>query len=314
MFACVLMRRIVRDHPGASIVYFDNKLATHKYICFTPGAAPRLAECLPAFRTEVQQSSNFVIFDASGSDCPPVPSRGINAQHIVISSANPQHYTHWARSHPLRVVLPAWSLEEISQAHARIYNHANFDDYELRFRTFGGVPRYVFASDATFAEVRDRFKLGIPNADAIAKLLMSWNPTALTEQEGACLLTYDVDAELEIVRTRWASDEIGQWSMERLDEKRAMSLLSVMSEHPSLREQFDLAFQPWAHLTLAKGGTFQLRRVGHADRGETLHLNQSETTYFHDFNMVQDHVSVILRRVNTAAAWLMIKRFAYMLA
>lgn len=300
MLACVLMLRILQDHPAASIVYFDNKRAVDKYICFAPGSEPRVANKLGAFRAELQQASTILIFDEGGPHCPPVPATGFNAQHIVLSSANPEHYSEWAKNHPLRLVLPTWSLEEIKQAYAHIYTDAKFADYEARFRTLGGVPRYVFAPDATFIEIRDRFKQEIPNADDIARLLMTIDQTAITVQKGARLLTYEVDAELQVVRTRWVSDQIGQWSMERLalsDEKRMMDLLCVMAENPSLGGQFGLSFEPWAHLTLAKGGTFHIRELGKADTGATLQLIKSgTTTYFDDFNMVQDKVSELSLR------------------
>lgn len=301
MLACFLMLRILQENPASSIVYFDNNRATYKYICFSPGATPRLAADLTKFHPELQRASSFVLFDEGegGTHSTPVPATGFNAQHIVLSSGNPDHYSEWAKSHPLRLVLPTWSLDEIKQAHTSIYTAAKFADYESRFHTLGGVPRYVFAPDATFAEIRDRFKKEIPNADDIARLLMTSDQTAITVQTAARLITYEVDADLQVVRTRWVSDEIGQWAMETLalsDEKRTMDLLCTMAGNPRMGGQFGLSFESWAHLTLAKGGSFHVREVGKADAGETVQLSASvRTTYFEDFKTVPDKVSCTLR-------------------
>lgn len=126
----------------------------------------------------------------------------------------------WRRSQPHRIVLPAWSFDEITQAREHIFTGDLYDNYEHRFHTFGGVPRYVFVpSYVTMARSREMFEMWLPSGrDLVAfmKMVDSVDLLESTIDKGALLLTHEVDDQLQVTKVKWVSDETAQWAMESL--------------------------------------------------------------------------------------------------
>jgi hypothetical protein len=291
IFACYLIYRIYQAHAAATIIYIDYKRINEKFMMFS-AAGVQVGATIDAFKLAIASPLNFVIFDMGGKDCPSVPSSGIGAQVIVLSSANASHFDTFLREYKMMVVMKTWSKEEIDETRAHVYKEVSLGDYALRFRDLGGVPRWVFDRNKTHPELVQQFRAEIPSADDIHKVLELKDLTKINVDKGARLVTYEVDAELQVTQVRWVSDRIGQWAMETLAHasvKRTMDLLCELAENPAAGGAFGITFEAWAHLKLAEGGSFDARPL---DGGAPckVEVKRSDTVYFDDFKEVNAQV------------------------
>ncbi|MDO9334210.1 MAG: hypothetical protein Q7T57_06795 [Dehalococcoidales bacterium] len=257
-------------------------------------AGVEVAGHIDAFNLAIASPQNFIIFDMGGKDCPSVPSSGVGAQVIVLSSANASHFDTFHREYKLMVVMQTWSKEEIDETRQHLYNEGSLADYALRFRDLGGVPRWVFDRNKNHAELVQLFRAEIPSADDIHKVLELKDLTKINVDKGARLVTYEVDGEMQVTQVRWVSDRVGQWAMETLAHasvKRTMDLLCELSENPAAGGAFGIAFEAWAHLKLSEGGSFDARPLIGGGAPCKVMVKPSETKYFDDFKEVNDQVS-----------------------
>ena len=303
IFACYLLYRLQQDHPTSSIIYVDFKRLTYKYMMFSPAGVVQAGDHITDFGAASSSSQNFIIFDMGGT-ADIVPSSDISPQVIVLSSANSKHFALFHRDFSrITLVMKTWSKEEIDDARNHIYTGIELNDYLLRFRDLGGVPRYVFDRDQSHTQVVQSFLNDLPSPNDICEVLKTKDLTRLEVDRGGRLITYETDADMQKTDVRWVSDHIGQWAMTAVaksDERRTMDLLWAMSENPVSGGAFGIAFEAYAHLKLAEGGIFDYRLVGNSVT-QKMYLKASETIYFDRCSDVSDEV-IMLHRARCCCA------------
>jgi hypothetical protein len=311
-FVNYLLYRLREDYPAADFLLVDHKRKAREQNIYLPGqqtvAAAAVAGASVAARAAalVQQGdesaefissvlhshSSFAIFDQGGDSKAPT---GFSCNGIVISSLDSDHFKDFRGVFPLYVVDPAWSREEIEQCYHFMYaEQPKLADYAARFQELGGLPRFVFAYDLNLSEALQLFYSKLPQADGIRSVLQATDACAIHVKDGARMVTFDVDARFKEQRMRWVSDRVGMAAMQRLHaagEDSAARLLFSISGGDE-RSAFGCAFEQWAHLLLAKGGTFRVRPVGGGAETQ-LHLDAADTVWYADGQegVVKDKVS-----------------------
>ena len=282
------------DNPTSSIVFVDFKLLMYKFKLFSPGGVFQESNRIEDFVMATRSPQNFIIYDMGGTpDTVPPDDQNIKAQAIVLSSANASHFALFSRERSsIKLVMKTWSREEIDDARNHIYPGSQLDDYLLRYRDLGGVPRYVLKGSDSHAKVVKDFQDDLPPPEDIMKVLRTKDLTMINVDKGGRLITYETNDDMEMTGVRWVSDPIGQWAMKSVaqaDEQRTMELLWALSENPTTGGSFGLAFEPYAHLKLAEGGLFDCRKMNDPVT-EKQYIKPSETTYFDQFNQVANEV------------------------
>jgi hypothetical protein len=298
-FGCFLLYRLHQDYPAATILYVDHKRQEESKAILLPGTGAGAAAAVQQgsmFPAALADQNGFAVFDQGSRSTAPA---NLNAKAIVLSSLDNRHFKDFRGVYPIYGVMPSWDKGECLEAHTLLFAADGLApapiliDWEERFDAMGGVPRWVFDRTGTAAEVVGRFDAEFPAAEHIRTLLETRSAGAISAEKASRLVTYEVDEQgdpsqhppvLPTFRERawrWVSDRVGAKAMQTIsdrDQAQAAQLLFGISGGDE-RSSFGAAFESWAHLQLAKGGTFRARPVG-GGADTVLQLEAGETVWY----------------------------------
>jgi hypothetical protein len=303
-FACYLLRRLHEDHPAANLLLVDHKRPPLRSAILFPGAAAAAVQMGSStsemfVASAMDDPNGFVILDQGSSSH--APGR-CYAKTVVLSSLDSKHFKDFRNAYHAQAIMTCWSRKEMQEAYALLYHDAApalavagaappaaaglmptsaLADWEARFDKLGGVPRWVFDKSRSAALVVSAFLDEMPSADEIRVLLLTKSAGAISVGKGSRLVTFEVDLAFQQVAWRWVSDFVGSVALRTLkshSESSAAELLFQISNSDE-RSAFGAAFESWAHLQLAKGGTFRVKPISAAAEAP-LRMPSTETVWY----------------------------------
>ena len=180
--------------------------------------------------------------------------------------------------------MTAWSSDEIEDARQHIYTQPELSDYRSAFaclevcRAMSSIATRATLSSCISAVERCR----VERSHSTAAVDRS---QYIAGYRCARLVTHEVDAELQLTRVRWMPDRIGRWAMQSMPlwagERRVGDLLCSLANRQRSGDAFGIAFEAFAHIKLAAGGTFVIRPED-GGPAQKLTLKPSRETVFFD--------------------------------
>ena len=182
--------------------------------------------------------------------------------------------------------MPVWSLEELVSLAA----HANLDlDLQSRYDKFGGIPRYIFASNIVNVENDIKIAIIDCNTSTVKEFLGGMGTSHK-------IFHLDVEADYESPTVKFASQFVEGLYYQQLKESSMCLLLTVIVScrgNPLLSALRGPTFEMWARQKLSRGGLFKIKQLYDDRQGSEseLELDAMERSEFLDLDDLKQQYS-----------------------
>ena len=193
----------------------------------------------------------------------------VNAQSIVFSSPDKKNYADYEKAHYaelLKVYMPVWSLEELEKLED---TRISTNEIREQFNMWGGIPRYVFASESVLSP--GALNAALLQCD-VAHLIMYPDCTI---DNSTCshkiLQLREEPPHYSSAKVYFASTYIAERYFEvrfHHAQEDAISFLGQVRNNPHLSGAYAQVFEILVPHKLCEGGTFPTKQLEEHSIGE----------------------------------------------
>jgi len=232
---------------------------------------------------------NYYLFDSAGArtdSVPPLFNGNIVARTVAVSSPNISRFQDYEKWYMYRLYMPCWSLEEALEARRACYLleaeqsaeergiaiavRLPVEVIQQRFAIWGGLARYLFCTEKTFATAFSQLTAAIGKAQ-IVDVLGSAGMLETMNDVSHRIFHYDVAENFTDVSLKFSSDFVFNRLMQSSANKLSDGLINFVcaSGNQSLLGSLrGYIFERFAHAVIARGGQFRIRRLVSSDSKE----------------------------------------------
>jgi hypothetical protein len=161
MYAVWIMWYLIQEwktKSGSSAGAGPLTIILHRYQIhsrFSSDGTVQEADMPGLFRSDLMRNTTWYIYDYSGASGF-MPNPDYNAKTIVLSSPGPLAQSSFRKERGNTRYMPVWTEAELHACHqfVREFNAVTDEQFQERFKKFGGIARAVFAQDSSDMEER----------------------------------------------------------------------------------------------------------------------------------------------------------------
>lgn len=205
----------------------------------------------------MNDANTFYLFDPAAIPQEPEPCIAFT---IVTASPNKAHYKDFLKQiGGEKYYMPCWTWEEVENILPYFPKYPPMK-VEDRFSRFGGILRYILSNTIKWDFELERAIA----ASSISDIEQSaGGPDALPSVSHK-LMQYEVDADYECSRVRFASDYVATRVVEHLfkwKKEDVLRFLQFSKDESTLAILRGVFFERYVHTVLCGGGKFRVRRL-----------------------------------------------------
>jgi hypothetical protein len=240
---------------GATVVYEYGK-EEHRFL-FSPNAV--LQGTRYDFAEYLDLKSTYFIVDAAAP-------RPADAKTILVSSLRREIWKEFVKDRCQMRFMPIWSLDEIKNCRAKLFDRLSEDEVVRLFGRWGGIPRHVL-ENARNVVYHTELDAAVDAVDLNLLLNAIGNAQAANDASHR-LVHMDVEDDFITRSYRLGSTYLSDKVYAKLFDKKRAELMDFLATSQGVGDVAVLRgilFERHAHRIISNGGEFQIRELHDSD-------------------------------------------------
>ena len=265
LFSFYVIYRLLKDVPGASVLYASAKASYAVYLEGNNIAVKNDQHEFPEYAT-------YYVFDCGDGSTMKIDIKAAKAsgKAIVFSSPNTSHYKEYIKScicssqrKGVTVYMPTWSLMELQFCRRHLFSGISSKMLERRYNHWGGIARAIFNKSQINEEHFLQGVIATNSLKDIMKLATSLNASQFDVSHKILHLHVEKDNYEDPIVT-FASKWVAQQVYNQAEHDSVLSLTNLMSHAAKcapLKGLCGQTFESFCHTHLSSGETFDVKSL-----------------------------------------------------